>query len=339
MYWEFTNIQCRFFNSGSYRYYKNRGLTNFDPFYSSDYGFSRRADYLFPSKDLTKLKNFKASTIKSDSKLFFDETSKFPRFKLGLTSIKRCIKEAKANVIVVSGEQHYCTTTSEYVVLTQSEYEVVYLISSEDFTALFNNKLDLLKSCLPNIFTTELKILYRGTLNTYEKDSLYVAKYLTGEYTLPFITDNELDKFCNSMCPDPNYDEFINIIDMLNSDDAAVVQLGAKMLTGYNVDKYRLTFRLILMSRKKWYDWCRNLTAIKQLCNTLCIERWQVYDCFSNASGIVQEPKASYTVEDIAMAKKIAKTLITEDLQRYANMYYFTKNADWVPNERRVNLE
>ena len=51
------------------------------------------------------------------------------------------------------------------------------------------------------------------------------------------------------MCPEPTYEEFLSIIDMLNSDDASIVQLGIKMLVGYNVEKYKLSFRLILQTR------------------------------------------------------------------------------------------
>jgi hypothetical protein len=52
------------------------------------------------------------------------------------------------------------------------------------------------------------------------------------------------------MCPEPTYEEMLSLLDMLNSEDASIVQLGVKMITGFNVEKYRLTFRLILYTRK-----------------------------------------------------------------------------------------
>lgn len=52
------------------------------------------------------------------------------------------------------------------------------------------------------------------------------------------------------MCPEPTFDELCSIIDMLNSDDAAVVQLAIKTLSAYDVAKYKLTFRLILHTRR-----------------------------------------------------------------------------------------
>lgn len=51
------------------------------------------------------------------------------------------------------------------------------------------------------------------------------------------------------MCPEPTYEEFVSILDMLDSQDASVVQLGTKMIAGYNVDKYKLSMRLILTTR------------------------------------------------------------------------------------------
>ena len=83
----------------------------------------------------------------------------------------------------------------------------------------------------------------------FDKDSLYLARYALGSYNLPYITDNNLDKVICDMCPEPTYEEILSLIDMLDSEDASVVQLGVKMLTGFNVEKYKLTFRLILYTR------------------------------------------------------------------------------------------
>lgn len=77
-----------------------------------------------------------------------------------------------------------------------------------------------------------------------------MAKYLDGQYTKPFVTDVQLDKIICEMCPEPTYEEFNSVLDMLNSEDASVVQLGVKMLTGYNVEKYKLSMRLILLTRR-----------------------------------------------------------------------------------------
>ena len=98
-------------------------------------------------------------------------------------------------------------------------------------------------------FTGTPKIIYQGKVTSYTKDSLYLAKYADGTYTKPYITDEQLDKIICNMCPEPTYDEFISILDMLNSEDASVVQLGVKMIAGYNVDKYKLSMSLILQTR------------------------------------------------------------------------------------------
>ncbi|MBO7693462.1 MAG: hypothetical protein J6T10_12600 [Methanobrevibacter sp.] len=98
-------------------------------------------------------------------------------------------------------------------------------------------------------YFSNVKQIYKGRLSTFDKDSVYLAKYADGEYTVPYITDNELDKIICGMCPEPTYDEVTSLIDMLNSEDASVVQLGVKMLTGFNVEKYKLTFKLILYTR------------------------------------------------------------------------------------------
>ena len=86
-------------------------------------------------------------------------------------------------------------------------------------------------------------------MTSYGKDTVYLAKYADGDYTLPYITDNELDKAICGMCPEPTYDEIMSVIDMLNSDDASIVQLGVKLIAGFNVEKYKMTFKLILYTR------------------------------------------------------------------------------------------
>lgn len=273
--------------------------------------------------------------------MFFDKGSGFPRFKLGLTDNKRCIKVGKADYVVVSGEAEFKTTDEEYVVLEDNDSdERLYFVKYEDWKIYFNDSLSFFVNALVGLHNfTNAKVIYKGKLQSFEKNSVYLAKYALGEYTIPYITDNDLDKICCSMCPDPTYDEFLSIIDMLNSDDASVVQLGVKMLAGYNIEKYKLSFRLILCTRKNWYNWSRNLVACKQLIETLGINNWDIYDNFAGGSYRCEREGESYTIEDLAIAKRLASKFIREDLQQYLQNYYTSRNYTWLPDERTVELK
>ena len=342
MKWKDTEIECQVFNYSNYNYYKINNKTE-DPFYVPSwwYGIISRG-YVYPKLDLSSVENNKVTTINSESTLFFDKGSGFPRFKLGLTDSKRCIKMGKADYIVVSGETNFRTTDEEYVILEDDDSnERLYFVKYQDWKIYFNDQLNYFVANLRGLhdFTANVKVIYKGRLQSFEKDSVYLAKYASGEYTLPYITDNDLDKICCSMCPDPTYEEFLSIIDMLNSDDASVVQLGVKMLAGYNIEKYKLSFRLILCSRKNWYNWSRNLVACKQLVDTLSINNWDIYDEFASGSFRCQRDGESYTIEDIAIAKQLAKKLIIEDLQKRFQTYFLDRNYQWLPDERTVDLK
>lgn len=339
MKWKETDIECKFLNYNTYIYYRNQGRT-VDPFYESSWHSGMiSGGYLYPKHDLSNIDNLKVQTINPESKLYFDPGSGFPRFKLGLTDNKRCIKVPKADYIVTSGDVDYSITPDHYVVLKDSKG--VYIIDLDDWNTWFGGRLNICKSQMNGFhdFEQDLQVIYSGKIQSYGKKSLYLARYAEGIYTVPFITDNDLDKICCGMCPEPTYDEFLSIIDMLNSDDASVVQLGVKMLAGYNVDKYRLSFRMILCTRRNWFEWSRNLVACKQLIDTLQIGRYDIYDNFVSGCNRIARPGETYSAEDIAIAKKLAYKFIKEDVQKYVNNYYFSRDYQWLPDEKTVDLK
>lgn len=343
MKWKNTEADCFLFDYSYYNYYKIQNRAG-DPFHIPSWWCEvMQRGYVYPKLDLSVVEaNNKVTTINSESTLFFDIGSGFPRFKLGLTNNKRCIKMAKADYVVVSGKTDFKITNEEYIVLEDIDSNsCMYFISDHDWKTYFNNSLVSFVISLKGLhdFTQDVKILYRGKLQSFDKNSLYLAKYATGEYTLPYITDKDLDKICCNMCPDPTYDEFMSIIDMLNSDDASVVQLGVKMLAGYNIEKYKLSFRLILCTRRNWLAWSKNLVACKQLTETLDIGTYDVYDSFSSGSYRCERSGESYTIEDIAIAKKLAIKLIREDLQNYFDTYYKNRDFQWLPDEKTVELK
>lgn len=341
MKWKDTECGCLFFRYDQLINNRAHGWS-YDPFTgpSGYYDDSIACGTnVYPRQDLTNILNQKVTTLNPKSTLFFDQSSKFPRFKLGLTDNKRCVKIPKADYVVVSGNTTTYTSDKEYVVI--EDRDTMYFVWQDEWDTWFGGRLSNFESQLLGYhnFSADAKVIYNGKVQSYVKDSLYLAKYISGEYTVPFITDNDLDKICCSMCPEPTYDEFISIIDMLNSDDTSVVQLGIKLLSGYNVEKYKLSFRLILQTRNKWFINCGNLVACKQLMSTLGITNYNVYDNFSYGSSKCERKGETYTVEDIAIAKKLAHKLIEDDIRQYAYDHYFYNPYVWLPDERTIKLE
>ena len=338
MQWKDTDIACKLFDYNTFKYYQANGRYA-DPFIKPRWWYDGyTSGYIYPNKDLSGIKKLQTTTINPQSTLYFDSGSTFPRFKLGLTGNKRCIKIPKANYIVVSGATNYKTSENDYIVLQDDRG--IYLVRYDEYKIYFRDNftyfVDTLKPYIP--FKEDLKIIYTGKIKSYEKDSIYLAKYADGEYTVPYITDIDLDKVCCNMCPEPTEQEFLSIIDMLDSEDASVVQLGVKMLAAYNIDKYKLSFRLILCTRRRWFEWSGNLVACKQLMDTLGINRYNIYDNFANGCRGAQRGNEKYAIEDITIAKKLASKFIKDDLQNYLNRYYANENYTWLPDEKTVEL-
>lgn len=287
---------------------------------------------------MSNVGQLKVTTVKPDSVLYFDPGSSFPRYKLGLTANKRCIKPTKADVIVVSGNTNRSVSDEEYTCIECTDG--VYFVEKEMWEKFYSGKLDNFLKAIANYKPlNDPKVVYSGKFAGYTKESVYIAKYIENEYTLNYITDIDLDKIINNMCPEPTYEELVSIIDMLNSEDAATVQLGVKMIQGYNASKYKMTLRLILCTRSNWFLFTKNTVGTKQLMETLEIDRYRVTDNFISGCRYVCNSGESYTAEDIAISKKLSKKLLTEYFQKQYQDYFINQNFKWLPDERKIELK
>lgn len=338
MKWQDSDKSVCFFEQSTV-YYNNVNGNRYDPFSFRSWCYSMYSNgYIYPKKDLTAVSKLEVKTVKPESTLYFDPGSGFPRFKLSLTDNKRCIKIAKADYIVVSGSTDYQSPETTYVVLEDDK--TIYFVNQDDWQMWYSSKLeDFVKVCSQyHTFNDNLHVIYQGRVNSYTKDSVYLAKYAKGEYTKPFITDVELDKVVCDMCPEPTLEEFLSILDMLDSQDASVVQLGVKMIAGYNVDKYKMSMRLLLQTRQNWFTYTRQTVATKQLMETLNINNYQITDNFPRGAVSVQHKGETYTVEDIAIAKQLSAKLIKQWLQNEYQRQLLSYDFEWLPDERKIEL-
>ena len=332
------------FNYSTYNYAAKNNRTDC-PFYrelwSYRWDFISNCGFICTKADLTKVIKNEVKVIQPDSRLYFDSGSTFPRFKLGLSNNKRCIKIEKADIIVVSGESNYEISSNQYAVLEDDAG--IYLVRDTDWNQFGNSLcrfLSAVKGFVP--FTDDVKFIYFGKLMSFAKDSEYLAKYAFGDYTLPYITDKNLDNVICAMCPEPTYEEIISLKDMLHSDDAAIVQLGIKTLATFNVTKYKMAFRLLLYTDPRWFDFTKNTVSTKQLIETLSIDNRRICNLsynnnFSYTCDRVILPGETFTTEDVALSKKLSRVLIEEWLQ---NMYDRVRgnNYSWLPDERKVSV-
>lgn len=338
--WKNEEKPCYWYSDSSLYYAKLYGNSNYTVFDSRTWKFNNSVSWVYPKADLKSIENtYKTTTLNPDAKLYFDLGSGFPRYKLGLTTQKRCIKTTKATNIVVSGSTYYDYTTEKYVAIEDNDK--IYFILEQEFIDKYHSDLNKFSSAVqPFFYFTNPQIIYTGVLYGYTKDSLYLAKYANGEYNLKYITDNDLDKIINNLCPEPTYEEIESIVDMLNSEDAATVQLGVKMIQGYNANKYRLTLRLILCTRSNWYLFTRNTVGTKQLMETLNLARYHIRDTFVDGASYVcyDDKNVTYEAEDIAIAKRLSNKLLTEFFNNYYKNQFLSREYKWLPDERKINL-
>lgn len=307
--------------------------------YTVYYGLSRwtfrNSKYLYPKSDLD-IESFETKTIKPDSKLFFDPGSGFPRFKLSLSGNKRCIKQGKADVIVVSGDTDYSWDNDVFAIIEDDN--MCMLVDSEDwgrFNRDLNNFVNLTNRYIP---WNDPKFITESSLQGFNDKNMWIKRYDEGIYTLDYITDINLDKIINDMCPDFTVSEIESIIEMLNSEDTAVVQLGVKTLQAYNISKYKMTLRLILCSRSKWYTFTKNTVGTKQILETLDMSNYDITDSLANAVRHIYRDSETYDADDIALAKRISKKLIEEYCTQICKTYFFNEEEPWLPDERTVSL-
>lgn len=277
--------------------------------------------------------NFYTGTINKGSVLFFDEDSRFPRTKLSVAGIKRCIKKDKATYIVLKEPTEIKKAISSYIIFEDSG-GMLYAIPEPEFVYYFQNSISNMENALKES-DGPLGIVgefYRGRIKGINSQGISsFVKFRDGDYTVPFITDNQLDLFINNTLPDPTIDELTAIREMLNSQDKAVVKLGAQMIAGYNVNKWPLTFRLLLMCSWKWANsyYGGNSVVIKQLKSALNIhkvDRW-----FGWIVDSIEEPGVTYTKDDCELAKDLARHM--DEVKDYCKRAYHPLTQKFIPDE------
>lgn len=195
------------------------------------------------------------NSLSSPCKLYFGKTSKFPRFKLQDTSFKRCIKPEKADTVVVG-----CIEVSRTFDLTlYQDEEYIYAIDSNNLNRAWGTTKDNINAFIKNpaqyirdnnlFYGAEFKFLYEGpvcafTFNTYTD----VMNIMNNVYT-NIINDETLDKEINQGFESITEEDLNSILDMLDSSDLSTVDIGLKMLCGYNVNELPLTINFILSMR------------------------------------------------------------------------------------------
>lgn len=223
---------------------------------------------------VSDLKNYlknDISTVKSipdKSKLYFDKSSKFPRFKLEQTDYKRCIKINKADYIVAKAEE------PDY------RYGTNYISIIETPNGYYGTRENITKtecSNLLNIATNLITMHNESIKYKLTQSELVYLNCITNKYSIPMILDDDLNLAVDKLNPVLTIDDVDQIYTMLKSSDPETAGLGLKILTNYNVSETPCSARFILGSTNHEWRWSNAKTGVSVKNMLESIDYYRIY--------------------------------------------------------------
>lgn len=264
--------------------------------------------------------------------LFFDKSSKFPRNKIIVSEYKRVIKPEKASVVVIGQQAEVINIDDTYCIFTDGTE--IFGIMYDDLQRDFDGDLRKLhNNTVLGLTIKQTSVLYFGKLKCIYDDTETIKKFNDQIYTQPFILDNDLDKIINTNLSDPILQELVTISEMLQSSDNSIVKMGILMVSGYNLNKWLLTFRVLMGYNTNWTDPYNGGNSVngKQIWNTLGLH--SRYGGLHNISSLILAANDSYLDEDVALAKEFTKTLPTIKSFCEKNQRFYLDTLPFIPDE------
>ena len=275
----------------------------------------------FSKEDIVnKIKSVMAQP-KSGDVLYFGKSSKVPRFKLGSSDFKRCIKLEKADKVVVSDDVIEGSVIAKYRSFDYFiEDEVAVYLINKSFNNIRCSKLNLRTEFNNDpIDYIKTHLLYGSTIiregpppslclftdAEYESDILNIMNDIYTSITY----DSELDKSVNNGLDQITEDDLRAITDLLDSPDKSSQGIGLKMLGALNINDIPLTVRTLLGFRPYLMN-CQEWKGVS-LQNTLNSINWKGFGTFYNTHDIIQpESKQVYTELDLSLCKSVYTKII-----------------------------
>lgn len=189
------------------------------------------------------IKKIKYSELTKNTTLYFSKSSNFPRLKLENTGFKRCIKLDKADFVVINPSSLTDLTETWYAIETDT---TIYLGS---YWTIYRNRTELEKFLGFTVSSSMLITIRAYELSEKRKDLLKLLQ----EPNIKFISDDELNRTINKSDQILDKETMMTIHDMLASSDLDTIELGLKMLTGFNIDETPLTISTLLLLNQRWW--------------------------------------------------------------------------------------
>lgn len=261
---------------------------------------------------------------------YFGKTSIFPRTRLKLSEYKKVNNCEKSNIQVIGNN---IITEGEIgcVFETQDCFYIMchmnHIFCEEDKASVgFWDRYKV----VPNTETIDKKIKYlqnKFNLNepiycgkiywvSSEKEREDVTKMVTGEFN-NIIRDNTLDIVTSNKLDNITIEDVDTLYDMLSGWNIETLELGLKLLAGYNYIKYPCLTKILLKNHnlKKAKNWhAHNITQIKNSIGFM----YTFDDVVSRKYYIFQTPSNK---EDLYLCHYLWNKLISSKIERDMNEY------------------
>lgn len=250
--------------------------------------------------------------VDKDSKLFFFESSNFPRVKLKQISCKRCNNISNANYAVVHEHEKLYSFDDEIIIFKVKGLQ--YLIYKKDFIEIFHEDFNLISDLLKiTVFDDPIKVIFCGLMYAITNNSDFPHIV---DSDIKLICDYDLDQQINKSLPSITEEELFIIQDMLLSNDYSNKKLAAKMICAYNPQDFPLTFKTLIFSNGQFFRY-EKFVLLNQFLDTLNIKEIS-WSYISNLVKLLSLDIDNCSQNDIEYCKKI----ISRDKKLYDNLKF-----------------
>lgn len=319
----------------------NKNFSKTETFYDIFRTWNRSDRLVFPtnaSNPKTLMNQYSKSicSFVPGKKIYFHPKSKFPRFKLMGTDYKRTIKLDKCDCISVPDVPDKWIDTYPIMRLYKDKNSSnLYGIAKSVYDSCFANEKHFLE-CVKLWNKVDLEFVQITFIAEVDTENSFVIDVLLGKYKKPVITDTMLDLEISKNLPVISESDIDSIDSMLGSSDKSVVEMGLKLLTGFNVFKTPTIIKTLLY--KHWgvvnLNKSFNSVAVRKMLNSIDADRKYIGQ-FPNWAYAIADPGDKFSDYEVAQVGRLLKPLFKEYVEKNS-LRLKEPNAPFIPNIKIV---
>ena len=252
------------------------------------------------------------------------------------TDYKRTIKPDKCDCIVVPEvPKRWIYIYTKMRIYKDKCSGALFGISNGIYDSRFVDEKHFLE-CIKLWNKIDLEFVQTTHIAEVNRENSFAIDVLFGKYTKPIITDTMLDLEISKSLPIISESDIDSIDSMLGSTDQSVVEMGLKLLTGFNVFETPTIIKTLLY--KHWNvvnsNKALNSVAVRKMLNSVDAGRKYI-GVFPNWAYALAEPGDKFSDYEIAQVGRLLKPLFKEYVEK--NSFRLREpNAPFIPNVKVI---